>query len=100
MVTSLGDVEALKLEYPLFAKPLAEGTGKGVDKDSRVESPPALKKVCARLLERFAEPVLVEEYLPGREFTTAVLGTGREARVVGTMEFTIRAERPGPGLLL
>jgi len=94
VVTSPADVDALQLEYPLFAKPLAEGTGKGVDKDSRVESPAALKKVCTRLLERFAEPVLVEEYLPGREFTTAVLGTGREARIVGTMEFSIRPNAP------
>jgi D-alanine-D-alanine ligase len=94
VVTSPGDVENLDLRYPLFAKPLAEGTGKGVDKDSRVESAPALKKVCARLLERFAEPVLVEEYLPGREFTTAILGTGREARVVGTIEFKIQANAP------
>jgi D-alanine-D-alanine ligase len=94
VVTSLDDVDALNLKYPLFAKPLAEGTGKGVDKDSRVESPAALKKVCTRLLERFAEPVLVEEYLPGREFTTAVLGTAREARIVGTMEFSIRPNAP------
>lgn len=94
VVTSLADVDALKLEYPLFAKPLAEGTGKGVDKDSKVESPSALKKVCTRLLERFAEPVLVEEYLPGREFTTAVLGTGQKARIVGTMEFSIRPNAP------
>ena len=94
VVTSLADLEGLDLQYPLFAKPLAEGTGKGVDKDSRVESPAALKKVCARLLERFAEPVLVEEYLPGREFTTAILGTGRDARVVGTIEFTIQANAP------
>jgi D-alanine-D-alanine ligase len=94
VVTSLADVDALKLEYPLFAKPLAEGTGKGVDKDSKVESLSALKKVCTRLLERFAEPVLVEEYLPGREFTTAVLGTGQKARIVGTMEFSIRPNAP------
>ena len=94
VVASLGDVETLKLEYPLFAKPLAEGTSKGVNKDSRVESPSALKKVCARLLETFAEPVLVEEYLPGRESTTAILGTGREARVLGTMEFSIRPGAP------
>jgi len=94
VVTSPADVDALKLEYPLFAKPLAEGTGKGVDKDSRVDSPSALKKVCTRLLERFAEPVLVEEYLPGREFTTAVLGTGQKARIVGTMEFSIRPNAP------
>lgn len=94
VVTSPVQVESLDLNYPLFAKPLAEGTGKGVDKDSRVDSPAALKKVCTRLLERFAEPVLVEEYLPGREFTTAILGTGRDARVLGTIEFRIEANAP------
>ena len=94
VVASLADVETLKLEYPLFAKPLAEGTSKGIDKNSRIESPSALKKVCARLLETFAEPVLVEEYLPGRESTTAVLGTGRDARILGTMEFSIRPGAP------
>jgi D-alanine-D-alanine ligase len=94
VVTSPADLESLELEYPLFAKPLAEGTGKGIDKHSRVDSAGALKKVCLRLLERFREPVLVEEYLPGREFTTAILGTGREAEVLGTMEFTIGANAP------
>lgn len=94
VVRSLSDLDGLDLQYPLFAKPLAEGTGKGVDKDSRVESASALKKVCARLLDAFAQPVLVEEYLPGREFTTAILGTGPDARVVGTIEFTIQADAP------
>jgi len=94
VVTSLGDVDTLGLQFPLFAKPLAEGTGKGVDQDSRIESASALRKVCVRLLERFAEPVLVEEYLPGREFTTAILGTGRDSRVLGTIEFTIGANAP------
>lgn len=94
VVASLADVETLNLEYPLFAKPLAEGTSKGVDQNSRVESPSALKRVCTKLLERFAEPVLVEEYLPGRESTTAILGTGRGARVLGTMEFSIRPGAP------
>ncbi len=94
VVTTRDDVKSLDLTFPLFAKPLAEGTGKGVDKNSKVESMSALKQVCARLLERFAEPVLVEEYLPGREFTTAVLGTGPQARVLGTIEFAIRADAP------
>jgi D-alanine-D-alanine ligase len=94
VVTSPDDVKTVDLRYPLFAKPLAEGTGKGVDAHSRVESPEALKKVCTRLLGRFGGPVLVEEYLPGREFTTAILGTGREAKVLGTLEFTILANAP------
>ena len=46
------------------------------------------------MLERFRQPVLVEEYLPGREFTTALLGTGEDARVLGTMEIAIRQGAP------
>jgi D-alanine-D-alanine ligase len=86
------DIEALDLEYPLFAKPLAEGTGKGIDRRSRIESPRDLNVVCRDLLARLKQPVLVEEFLPGREFTVAVLGTGREARVLGTMEIAVRDE--------
>jgi len=94
VVTSPKDVASIDLEFPLFAKPLAEGTGKGVDEHSRIESTEALKKVCVRLLERFSQPVLVEEYLPGREFTTAVLGTGADAAVLGTMEIAVRDGAP------
>jgi D-alanine-D-alanine ligase len=94
VVTSVNDVKHLELQFPLFAKPLAEGTGQGVDEHSRIESAQALKRVCTRLLEMFGQPVLVEEYLPGREFTTAVLGTGRDAGVLGTMEMAIRSDAP------
>ena len=79
------------LRYPLFAKPLAEGTGKGIDAISRIDSPQELPSICATLLKRFHQPVLVEEYLPGREFTAAVLGTGAEASPLGTMEIEILA---------
>ena len=88
------DVASVSLQYPLFAKPMAEGTGKGVDHRSRITSADELRSVCIRLLERFEQPVLVEEYLPGREFTTALLGTGRDAQVLGTMEMTIRPNAP------
>jgi D-alanine-D-alanine ligase len=94
VVASSADVESVSLRYPLFAKPVAEGTGKGVDHRSRIKSAEELRSVCVHLLERFDQPVLVEEYLPGREFTTAVLGFGRDAEVLGTMEMTIRPNAP------
>jgi D-alanine-D-alanine ligase len=94
VVRSSEEIKAVDLPRPLFAKPLAEGTGKGVDEHSRIESAEDLGKVCLRLLERYRQPVLVEEYLPGREFTTALLGTGRDAAVVGTMEIAIRKDAP------
>ena len=83
------DVPAAGLPYPLFAKPVAEGTGKGTDAASRIDAPAELRHVCERLLARFDQPVLVEEYLCGREFTTAVLGTGPAARAIGTMEVEV-----------
>jgi len=83
------DIESVKLEYPLFAKPVAEGTGKGIDSKSKVYNYNELKEVCIDLLKRFNQPVLVETYLPGREFTVGVVGTGMEARVVGVMEIVI-----------
>ena len=89
VVENAGDIEMVKLNYPLFAKPLAEGTGKGIDQNSRIESPAQLKKICIELLEKYHQPVLVEEFLPGREFTVGVLGNGDKAWVLGTMEIEV-----------
>jgi len=84
------DLAGVALTYPLFAKPIAEGTGKGIDRKSQVNTPAELSEVCLSLLDRYEQPVLVEEFLPGREFTVGVLGTGSRARVLGTMEVAIR----------
>jgi D-alanine-D-alanine ligase len=89
VVRSPQDVEGVKLAYPVFAKPLAEGTGLGIDEHSRIDSLRQLRRRCEQLLGKFRQPVLVEEFLPGREFTTGILGTGADARVIGTMEVEV-----------
>lgn len=78
-----------RIPFPLFAKPIAEGTGKGVTTASRVLNHDDFKAVCTELLQRYAQPVLIEEYLPGREFTVGVLGTGSTAEVLGTLEIIL-----------
>jgi D-alanine-D-alanine ligase len=60
-----------------------------------MNSPAELKRACRMLLERYRQPVLVEEFLPGREFTVALLGNGPEARVLGGMEIVIRQSQNG-----
>jgi D-alanine-D-alanine ligase len=92
LVRGLGDLTEMKLGYPLFAKPVGEGTGKGVTPASRISSRAQLKQTCAKLLERFQQPVLVETFLPGREFTVGLLGTGADASVLGTLEIILRPE--------
>jgi len=74
------------LAYPVFLKPVAEGSGKGVNARSRVDDKTALAEVAQSLLAQFRQPVLVEEFLPGREFTVGIVGTGDAAAVVGVME--------------
>lgn len=92
VVERLADLEKVDLPYPLFAKPVAEGTGKGVTPASRVTVNSRLLPVCRQLLERYRQPVLLEEYLPGREFTVGLLGTGASAEVLGTLEIVLRPE--------
>jgi len=82
----------VRLPMPLFAKPVAEGTSKGVDSHSKINSLSELEQVCASLLQEYGEPVLVETYLPGREFTVGLLGTGAAARGIGTLEVKLRPE--------
>ena len=86
VVRQVEDIEKITLPFPLFAKPIAEGTGKGIDKFSEINSAEDLNRICLSLLKRFGQPVLVETFLPGREFTVGVLGTGKEATAVGVME--------------
>ncbi|MDO8303650.1 MAG: hypothetical protein Q7T18_10455 [Sedimentisphaerales bacterium] len=89
VVNDLDDLQTVKLGFPLFAKPLAEGTGKGITDKSKISSPVELQKTCVELLKRYKQPVLLEEFLPGREFTVGILGTGSDARVLGTMEIEL-----------
>lgn len=91
-VAAAEDLDGLHLPFPLFAKPLAEGTGKGIDGGSVLRTQAELRARCLDLLERFRQPVLVETYLPGREFTVGITGTGEAARVVGTLEVVLLDE--------
>jgi D-alanine-D-alanine ligase len=92
VVYSEADILIDALEYPLFIKPVAEGTGKGITGKSRVHSNSELLAVCRELLIKYPDGLLVEEFLPGREFTVGITGTGRKSKPVGIMEIVYEAE--------
>jgi D-alanine-D-alanine ligase len=94
LVESTQDISRINLPFPLLAKPVAEGSGKGIDAASKITDPQELVCVCERLLETYQQPVLVERFLPGREFTVGILGTGQDARSIGVIEVNLnnRAE--------
>ena len=97
VIERIEDVARIALPYPLFLKPVAEGSGKGVNNRSKVGDATALRAVAADLLARFAQPVLVETFLPGREFTVGIVGTGEDAVVLGVSEIVPKEKFVGAG---
>ena len=96
VVETTSDVDAVRLPFPLFAKPVAEGTGKGISASSRIMTRKDLDSVCRRLLTAFDQPVLLETFMPGREFTVGITGTGEEALAVGAIEVLLKKDaEPG-----
>jgi len=84
VLESLDAVDLLSpaLRYPLFVKPIHEGSSKGITERNLCQTPADLAAQVEFLLDSYAQPVLVEEYLPGAEFTCAVLGNGSDAAVL------------------
>ena len=77
-------------DFPAFVKPLAEGTGKGCEAASLVHSEAALQAAVAGVIARYRQAALIEQYLPGREFTVGIVGNGEEARVLGVCEILLK----------
>ncbi|HUT40568.1 MAG TPA: D-alanine--D-alanine ligase [Gammaproteobacteria bacterium] len=86
LVETPADLVHIGLPLPLFAKPVAEGTSKGISAASKITDHATLGTTCRDLLARYAQPVLVETFLPGREFTVGIVGSGNEARPLGVLE--------------
>jgi len=94
LISSKDDINKCRLEYPLFIKPVSEGTGKGINEKSVLHSASELTEMAEWIISRFNQPALVEEYLPGREFTVGVVGQGEESVAIGGMEIECKDNLP------
>jgi D-alanine-D-alanine ligase len=68
--------------FPAIIKPIAEGSSKGIFDDSVVHNIETAKKRIAEKLKKYRQPVIIEEFLEGREFTVAVWGNGENVEVL------------------
>lgn len=75
-----------ELQFPLMVKPIGEGSSKGIFSSSFVDNHETLEKTLAESVAKYNQPFIVEEFLPGREFTVAVLGNGKNAKVLPIVE--------------
>ena len=74
-----------------MVKPLHEGSSKGITGASYCRSRGEAQGAIAAVVGRYRQPALVERYLPGREFTCAVLGNGSGARTLPIVEIDFGA---------
>ena len=89
------DAALVDLRYPVIVKPVAEGSGKGIHEDDVVASAAELAAAAQRKLARYQQPVIVEEFLPGRELTAAVIGNAGAWEVLPLVEVNFAAIRAG-----
>jgi D-alanine-D-alanine ligase len=64
------------VRYPAFVKPMCESRSVGISDQSVVTSDAELRRQAAFIEREFNEAALVEDFLPGDEFTVLVLDNG------------------------
>ena len=84
--SNANNVGKRRLNYPVIVKPISEGSSKGIFSSSFVNNLAELKDEVQRIVENYNQPALVEEFLPGREFTVAVIGNNEETIVLPIIE--------------
>lgn len=72
--------------FPAIVKPNAEGSSKGISDVAIVSDIKALRALAERNIHDYNQDMLVEEFIPGREFTVGILGNGEDMRVFPPME--------------
>ncbi len=89
LVETISDLKNFDLRFPVIVKPVAEGSGKGIFNSSLLYSLDKLKENLTNNLQSYNQPFLVEEFLPGREFTVAIIGNGEDAEVLPIVEINL-----------
>ncbi len=78
------------LRFPLITKPQKEDSSCGIQQSSVVNNLNELRKQVKIILKRYKQPVLIEEYIDGRELRISILGNGTNARVLPITEISFK----------
>ncbi len=86
LAETLNSLENFDLKFPVIIKPVGEGSSKGIFNSSFINNLNELKERLEYNFEIYKQPFLIEEYLPGREFTVALIGNGNEIEILPIVE--------------
>jgi D-alanine-D-alanine ligase len=76
---------------PVVVKPIHEGSSKGITQASLCRTRAGVARAAGIVWREYRQPALIERWLPGREFTCAVLGNGPGARILPIVEVAFDA---------
>jgi len=98
LISEMDDLRGFKISLPAMVKPLHEGSSKGIFDASLARTAADLGKAVEKILFEYRQPAIIEEYLPGREFTVGIIGNGADIRVLPAVEinFTSLPEGVNP----
>ncbi|MEJ5350643.1 MAG: ATP-grasp domain-containing protein [Melioribacteraceae bacterium] len=83
---TLNDLRNFNLNFPVIIKPVGEGSSKGIFNSSFVNNIDELKEKLEYNFEIYKQPFIIEEYLPGREFTVAIIGNNSDIEILPIVE--------------
>ncbi len=78
-----------EFDVPVFIKPSSEGSGIGINENSLIMKKDLISSRVQKLYERFHQKILVEEHLPGREFTVGIIGNAPHLTVLPILEIDL-----------
>lgn len=81
LIETLDSIESAinHLQYPLFVKPDKAGDSLGIDQHSLVHNKAELLQKCGEIIDEYG-PLLVEEYIKGREFTVMLVANAADEK--------------------
>jgi len=85
LIERVSDIGRRRWQFPLIVQPSQEHASIGITRDSVVHSKKALHAKVREILQQYHQPVLVQGFLPGREFNVGIIG-GRRLRVLPLAE--------------
>lgn len=85
-IYNMDDLENVKINYPILVKPNDEGSSRGIHQDSLVFNKDDLYKKVKEGLEIYNPPIILNEFIQGREFSIGILGNGEDITILPIQE--------------
>ncbi len=78
----LQEVYLQTFDFPAIVKPVSEGSSKGIFNDSVVDNLQMARKKIEESIRKYNQPVILEKFLKGDEYTIAIWGNGDDVEVL------------------